>query len=512
MNEDNKYLIPKRIVLPLEQINNSFFINPLPNDEIKSISLLLLDSIYPRASNAGGHEFWQKIFENRNAELRKRMPSILELFFPKILEKIILEYLIHDKFEINDYPSSMEKWAKLTWSKDFKFPENKHFLNFPYDDEKLQRLTWRLVEEKQFPSKGQIAAVRRIILRRIFYTIPKVLIDLIDAYLGKDKQISREKRYTTEIGKFFDTFLNKIVHQSGFAVYYYHWQAAINALSAIENNSGFAPFFTNKNKKSFPDSFKISINFNSIKNSFDCLDSIILTDSVWCEPSEPQEMKITFFQVLINTLRISKTLSIKEISRLFYMLKSLVDSSRILSGNLPLNVAYHLTKDMERSLYAHVDRLGRGSKDNKKNNKPTLLTTTLGLLDEKVKDIDFIGDKGFSIIPVNLATGIRLCNYHKRSQPLDILYNYVNESKGFFSWFNGQNDQSSDAKALVIKLLNIPCASVREYVLIDEIEKSLSSNKIRDPKYKKALEQVKDVLEKHNRFKPSENSNFSNSR
>ena len=38
-------------------------------------------------------------------------------------------------------------------------------------------------------------------------------------------------------------------------------------------------------------------------------------------------------------------------------------------------------------------RLGRGSKikslDNKKNNKPTLLTRTLGLLDEEVKDIDF---------------------------------------------------------------------------------------------------------------------------
>ena len=42
------------------------------------------------------------------------------------------------------------------------------------------------------------------------------------------------------------------------------------------------------------------------------------------------------------------------------MVKSLVDSSRILSGNLPLNVAYHLTKDMERSLYIHVDSSGTG--------------------------------------------------------------------------------------------------------------------------------------------------------
>ena len=446
------------------------------------------------------------------------MPSILELFFPKVLEKMILEYLIDDKIEINDILGrldflSMEEWAKLTWSKDFKFPENKHFLNFLYEDEKLQRLTWRLVEEKQFSSKGQFAAVRRIILPHILYVMPKVLVDLIDPYLGEDKQISREKRYTTEIRKFFDTLMSNVEGYLDFVAPNYLLKAAMNALSAIENNSGFAPFFTDKNKASIP--AWLGINFNSIKNSFDCLDSIILTDSVWFYTSKRTEVKITFFQFMIDNFHHFET-PIKKISRVFHMVKSLVDSSRILSGNLPLNVAYHLTKDMERSLYAHVDRLGRGSKikslDNKKNNKPTLLTRTLGLLDEKVKDIDFIGDKGFSIIPANPATGIRLCNYHKRSQPLDILYNYVNESKGFFSWFNGQNDQSSDAKALVIKLLNIPCASVREYVLIDEIEKSLSSNKIRDPKYKKALEQVKDVLEKDNRFKPSENSNFSNSR
>ncbi len=416
MNKDNKYLIPKKTVLPLEQINNSFFVIPLPNDEIKSISLLLLDSIYPGARDARGDIFWQKIFANRNDQLKKRMPSILELFFPKVLEEMILKYLIDDKSEINDHLCLMEEWAKLTWSKDFKFPENKHFLNFPYDDEKLQRLTWQLVEEKQFPSIGQIAAVRRIILPHILYVMPKVVIDLIDAYLGEVKQISREERYTTEIRKFFDTFLTEFVHQSScFAVYYYHYRAAMHALLAIENNSGFAPFFTLKNKNSFPHWFKISINFNSIKNSFDCLDSIFLTDSVWCEISEPEEMKITFFQLLINNLLFFKNLSIKKISRLFYMLKSLVDSSRIFSGNLPLNVAYHLTKNIERSLYAHVDRLGRSSKikslDNKKNSKPTLLTTTLGLLDEKVKDIDFIGDKGFSIIPAN---PIRLCNYHKR--------------------------------------------------------------------------------------------------
>ena len=200
------------------------------------------------------------------------------------------------------------------------------------------------------------------------------------------------------------------------------------------------------------------------------------------------------------------------------MMKSLVDSSRILSGNLPLNVADHLTKDMSRSLYIHVDRrLGLGSQieslNNVDGNKPTLLNKTLSLLGEEVKDIDFIGYNGFSLIPANMATGIRLCNYDKRSQLLDILYNYVNGAKSFslMRWLNGQNDQSSDAKALAIRLLNIPCSSVKEYLLIDEIEKLLSSSTIRDPKYREALKQVKNMLVKNSQFKPSENSAFSNS-
>ena len=74
----------------------------------------------------------------------------------------------------------------------------------------------------------------------------------------------------------------------------------MNALSAIENNSGFAPFFTDKNKDSIP--AWLGINFISIKNSFDCLDSIILTDSVWFYTSKRTEMKITFFQFIIDNL------------------------------------------------------------------------------------------------------------------------------------------------------------------------------------------------------------------
>ena len=204
MSKDNKELIPKRTVLPFEQINNAFFINPLPNDEIKSISLLLLNSLFPGARNSRWH-FWEKIFENRNAELIKRIPFILELFFPKVLEKIILEYLIDDKIEIKGDSISVEEWAKLTWSRDFKFPENKHFLNFPYKEEKLRRLTQHLVEEKQF-SPSQFAGARQIILPRILYMMPNVLIELINGYLGEDKKINREKRYTTEIRKFFDMF------------------------------------------------------------------------------------------------------------------------------------------------------------------------------------------------------------------------------------------------------------------------------------------------------------------
>ena len=127
---------------------------------------------------------------------------------------------------------------------------------------------------------------------------------------------------------------------------------------------------------------------------------------------------------------------------------------------------------------------------------------------EEVKDIRFNGFKGFSVIPANLSTGIRLFNYDKRYKPLEILYNYINEPKRSslnpLSWFSGRND--NDAKTLAIRLLNIPCSGVQEYFLIDEIGKSLLSNGIRDPKYKKALEEVRDVLVKDNPLKSSETS------
>ena len=156
MNKDHKDLIPKNTVVPFEQINHTFFINPLPNDEIKSVSLLFLDSISPGARNARWH-LWEKLSENRNAELTTKIPLILELIFPKVLEKIILEYLIDNEIdkviEKNNSPLSLERWLKLTWSRDFKFPENKHFLNFPYEDEKLQHFTKCLVEEKQYRPK-----------------------------------------------------------------------------------------------------------------------------------------------------------------------------------------------------------------------------------------------------------------------------------------------------------------------------------------------------------------------
>jgi hypothetical protein len=77
---------------------------------------------------------------------------------------------------------------------------------------------------------------------------------------------------------------------------------------------------------------------------------------------------------------------------------------------------------------------------------------------------------------------------------LSIVCQYINDSKGLFSIFNRIN-----AKELMTRLLNTPYSSVKEYLLIDEIEKSLSSKSISDPKYRKALEKVKDVLIKNSR-------------
>ncbi len=191
---------------------------------------------------------------------------------------------------------------------------------------------------------------------------------------------------------------------TNFIVPYYLMKSAAKALSAIEENSGFKPFVME-----VPVFLKDVRNF-SIKNAFDYLSSIMLTEPVWCMTSKPTEMRVTCFQFIIDNLHFAESVHVKQISQFFYMIKVLVESSRIHSGNLPLNVAYHLTKDMAKSLYIHVDRrLGLGSEikslNNVDGNKPTLLTKTLSLLGEEVKDIRFNGFKGFSVIPVTCRQG-----------------------------------------------------------------------------------------------------------
>ncbi len=512
MNEDNKYLIPKRTVLPLEQINNSFFVYPIPNDEIKSVSRLLLDAIPSRIGFVGG--LFEKLYRD---ELTKRISLIFNLIsavykldIPEVLVELISEYSIEG--DGSDGMFFLEKWAKLSWDWNFKFPENKAFLNFPFENEKLWRLTQKLVEEKQYTNRS---AVRQIILPQIlYYMMPKRLIDLVDGYLGEDEKMNG-KRYIKEIRKFLNTFDSMFpsVMRRFCELFpsYGLLQLADEALSSIEQNSGFKPFFT----ENPPD---ILVNTNFRKNSFECLASIIF-ERVWefkCEVNPKINFKTTFFQFIMNLLLLHyvNSRSVKKISRFFYMVKSLVDSSRILSGNLPLNVAYQLTTDMVWSLYIHVyHRLELESPLMSliitKNNKLASLTRMLNLLKEDVKDIRLNGSNDFSVIPANLGTGIRLFNYDKRSIPLDILYGYINESKRNFNpqnWFRHPQINDNDAKALAIRLLNIPTSGVKEYLLIDEIEKSLSSNKIRDPKYKKVLEQVRDALIKDSQFKPSENN------
>ncbi len=210
-------LIPHGTVLPLEQINHTFFnsLAPDENDERKSISLLLLDSI--PGVPVTRWNFLKRLYAKRNAELTKRIPLIIklisdvyQLYIPKVLEEIILEYLIDnliDQSLHDEYDNlSLEGWAKLMWSRDFKFPENKQFLNFPYKDGKLQRLTRLLMEEKQYSPMSR-SKVRQIILSPILYIMPKDLTDLINEYLGEDKQINREKRYITEIRQFLNTYI-----------------------------------------------------------------------------------------------------------------------------------------------------------------------------------------------------------------------------------------------------------------------------------------------------------------
>ncbi len=179
----------KSTVLPFEQINHLSPVYPSHhgNDESKSISLLLIDAV-----SSSGYWRWSNI-ENRNSQLAEQIPLIFKLInFCEVLEKIVLEYLIDDQIENNqedEFPRDpcrdLERWLKAAWSRDFKWPENKQFLNVPYEDEKLQQMTQLLVNEKQYTSQS---SVRQIILPQILYIFPQALINIIDGYLGEDEK------------------------------------------------------------------------------------------------------------------------------------------------------------------------------------------------------------------------------------------------------------------------------------------------------------------------------------
>ncbi len=309
--------------------------------------------------------------------------------------------------------------------------------------------------------------------------------------------------YITKIKEFFVELKSKFGDLNGYHTLYAFVVYAINALSAIEKNSSFEPLV---NKWYVMED--LYLNF-PIQNAYDYL-SIIMTEPVMCNIRKWEDLKVekkfTFFQYLLMEKGTLGSNFVKQFPQIFYMVRALADSSYILAGKgkLPPNVAFHLTREMSKSLYDHVICLGWGSKikslDNTKDNKPTLLTTTLGLLEEKVNDIQsYRSFNGFSLIPEDRSTGIRLFNYHKRAVPLTILCNHINESKSFnpLKWFSREKP-----KALKTRLLNTPYSSVNEYLLIDEIEKLISSGTIRDPKYKKTLEQVRDALVKNSRCEP----------
>ena len=60
--------------------------------------------------------------------------------------------------------------------------------------------------------------------------------------------------------------------------------------------------------------------------------------------------------MVINNLDLMKPSMIRQVREFFYGVKALVDSAYILSGAVPSHVGFHLTPDMEKSLYIHVNR------------------------------------------------------------------------------------------------------------------------------------------------------------
>jgi hypothetical protein len=460
MNKDAfaSYSLPKTIILPFEKIGHHFPVTAL-QDEKGELRFPILPE-----DNLQINWSLRLMAGLRECSEESMLESVFRKIRPNSESDILIQALPRDA--LNGYNPD----------RNYDYP-----VHFPWvNDEKHQQLTHFLIEEEIYKSQPR----KDLISKTLMYVLPlpAVVVSIIDGYVGEEKQPGKEW-VIDQVKVFFDELAQILTKSCGYVHEYNLLQIFQRALEDIRDNSGFKTFYTGP-KSTFLRGLPRG-------NAFDFLVAIVTQQIPG--PETPR----TIFELVINLLDRIKTPTLRQVPEVFYMVKSLVDSAYILSGNIPSHVGFYLTQDMAESLYIHVNRrLQQGLYINElhnRGNRPILLMTTLRLLKENVpeKNVQFNRKNGFIIFLLDAATGVRLLNYHKRAKALDIVYNYINESKissSIFSWFGNKN-RSNEAKDLATRIVNIPGLEVP---LISEIEQSPLFNS--NEPYARVLHQVRATL------------------
>ncbi len=377
--------------------------------------------------------------------------------------------------------------------RDYDYP-----VHFPWDinDEK-SRLTDLLIEEKIYGSQTRKDIISRIL--PVVLPLPSILLDIINGYvqevqLAQEWVINQIEAFIKEVRNTFTTLCGFLYEYELLKCFLYEYELlkfAFMALKAIRNNSGFEPFEVKIFQGQLPG-----------KNAYDFMTTLV-TQPV----SGPQGNPWTFLEVVINFLDRMQPSMVRQVPDFFYGVKALVESAYILSNNIPSHVGFHLTPDMVRSLCIHVDRNlklgdqlkiktseGKLAPLNNRGTRPVLLMTTLKLLNENVdeKNIAFNDQNGFILFLLKADTCVRLLNYHKRSEALRLVYEYINnpnKTKNLLSWFGNKPDRTKEAIGLAKRLVNTPHS---EYSLINEIGQSPLFGK--SEPYATVLQQVRNTL------------------
>ena len=494
--EENIEALP---VFPLDQISNPFLINyplrdekgelffksaPEGSDERSMATLALEARLYKSGSyNIKGN----LIVPGKYALLERELPPVLKLIgFPKVLNKFVLGYLNYEHWHY--------LWRDNIQAKNYQ-------CQFPWkDDEKHQRFTRLMVEADQYPVQEHNTIILKGLLFTLVKKLPEVLITIITDYIGNE--ITNESNKTNkdfvldELEHFIKKYLAMEAQATHTVINYYVLKGAHTAIKAIREGKGFQPLPQELLKSFEPKCYTKQKAFPGypVKHYFEFLHKFFSDLSFSRNHLKYYDM--TFFEHIIRHIDHLEPAEIQNVSRVFRMAKSLIESAYILSTKAPSSTTFYFGSEMIGSLCRHiVQDLQRGGeiKDlSNRGQRPVLLNKISEIVQKPLTSIEFNDMKGFLGTFATKDRGIQFLNYHKRSNILNILYKYINDTKSrsvVSVFFSSEENYSKQATDLADRLSNIPFGSPKEFVIVDEIQKLLASNTLKSAPYRKALMQ-----------------------